>query len=479
MDTQTPTEHRIALVDESGAERVLYEPYDYQRPWHESNARNFLAWGTRGTGKSRFLRWHAIILCLMFPYFKALIVRRTMPQLQKSHLMPDLIPYEMEMLGGRFVQKPPVAHFPNGSTITFGHVEQEKDALDYLSSEYGFIGFDELSTFTLDQFLNVSSAARAPKNAPYVAVVRAGSNPLGIGAKWMRDWFITHNVDYSTYEDYNPDDYEAVFSELSQNLSINKAEYEARLKNLPPHVRRAWLKGEFIDEGSYFTDFLPTRENDNGEKKPWHVIQEMPKMPGGENPLDVPWLNIYRSFDWGYYPDPAVCHWTIVMPNGWEIVFKEKTWSKTLAADVAKDIVHLSQGMRIIETFADPSCFAKRGETDFSVGDIIQQNGVPLRMSTNDRALYGYAINDHLNTIIEDKPKLRILDKMGSLGCPELIRSLPEMQVDPKDANKVKEGDDHWVASLAYLCIGTPAASRDPRKSSIPRWMQPRRRFRG
>jgi hypothetical protein len=477
----TQSSQRVAVRDSAGKERVLYEPYDYQQSWHESEARNFLSWGTRGTGKSRWLRWDAIIRCLMFPYFKALIVRRTMPQLQKSHLMPDLIPHEMEMLGGQFTQKPPVAKFPNGSTITFGHVEREKDALDYLSSEYGYIGFDELSTFTLDMFLNVSSAARAPQGAPYVAVVRAGSNPLGIGARWMKEWFITHNVDYSVYEDYVPDDYVAEFSELSQNKSINRAEYEARLKNLPPHVRRAWLKGEFIDEGSYFDDFQAEREGDDGVKRPWHVIREMPSLQvlGGVNPLDVPWMNVYRSFDWGYYPDPAVCLWTMILPNGWEVVFKEKFWHKTLAADVAKDIQAESRGMKIIETFADPSCFAKRGETQYSIGDIIQQHGIPLRQSTNDRALYGYAINDHLNTIIDGKPKLRILAPMGSLGCPELIRTMPEMQVDPDDPNKIAEGEDHFVVSLAYLCIGTPAASKDPQKSAVPRWMQHGRRFRG
>jgi hypothetical protein len=297
----------------------------------------------------------------------------------------------------------------------------------------------------------------------------------------MKEWFIDHKVDYSVYEDYNPNDFVAMFSELSQNKSANRAEYEARLKNLPPHVRRAWLRGEFIDEGSYFADFEPQRVNDAGMKEPWHVIRDIPTLQelGGMSPLDIPWINIYRSFDWGYYPDPAVCLWTMVLPNGWEIVFKEKTWSKTLAADVAKDIVKESAGMKIIETFADPSCFAKRGETDYSVGDLIQQNGVPLRQSTNDRALYGYAINDHLRTIVHGQPKLRILDTMGSLGCPELIRTIPEMQVDPSDPNKMLAGKDHHVVALAYLCIGSPVASQDPRKAVTPRWMQRGRRFRG
>src|SRR6266850_2672960 len=206
----------VSVANFEGEEIVLYAPMDdpqcNQVAIHESNAPNLLALGTRGTGKSTTLRWDAIIRCLTFPNFRALILRRTMPDLRKSHLA--FIDYEMRMLGGVFLHTTFEAKFPNGSVLQFSHCEKMTDVLNFLSSEWGFIGFDELSTFTLEMFLQISAAARAPLSAPYVAIVRACSNPLGPGAAWMKQWFIDRDVNLAEYPDYHPDDFEMQFSRL-------------------------------------------------------------------------------------------------------------------------------------------------------------------------------------------------------------------------------------------------------------------------
>jgi hypothetical protein len=242
---------------------------------------------------------------------------------------------------------------------------------------------------------------------------------------------------------------------------------------LPEHIRRAWLDGEWISEGMYFADFRQRIDD-----KPWHVIREMPRVKG-EYLLDQSWISIYRCLDWGYFPDPAVCLWIAVLPDGRAIVFKEKSWRQTLAAQVADEIKRESEGMRVIETFADPSIFAKRGETLYSVGDIMENQGVPLTSSINDRELFGYAIHDHLNTLINGVPKLQVLERSGRYGCPDLIRTIQEVQVDPKDPRKIGQGNDHWVVALAYFCIGQAPPSRDPELSSLRRWMMPKRKMRG
>lgn len=467
-----PSVGGLSVTNEQGEPENLYTPYPHQVAFHKSQAPNLLALGTRNTGKSLCLRMDAILRCLLIPNFRALIIRRTMPELRRSHLGD--IPREMALLGGVYLETTHTAKFPNGSTITFAHCERESDVLNFLSSQYGMIGFDELSTFTLTQFLQICAAARAPKEAPYKAVVRAGSNPLGVGASWMKAWFVDKKVNYEKYPDYDPNDYEMIFSTLVDNKSADVKAYTSRLKNLPAHVRRAWLLGEFTNEGCYFEDFFPTTE-----AGPWHVIPTMPTVQG-QPLLDQQWINIYRTLDWGYAPDPAVCHWIAVLPNGHEIVFMEHSWTQMIAADVATQIKRYSAGMRIIETFADPSIFAKHGETVYSVGELIEQNGIPLTKSLNDRELFGYAIHDHLNTLIGDRPKLQILAPQpgGRYGCPDLIRTLPEVQVDTRNerkASQIAPGEDHWVVSLAYFCIGNAPPSRDPKVSVTPRWMLPKR----
>src|SRR5439155_5317926 len=139
----------------------------HQIAFHASDAPNVLALGTRGSGKSVMIRFDAALRCLMFPNFRALIIRRTMPELRRSHLA--YVDREMKLLGGVFLHTTFLAKFPNGSTVQYAHCESAADVMNFLSSEYGAIYFDELSTFTLQQFLQISAAARAPSAAPYKA----------------------------------------------------------------------------------------------------------------------------------------------------------------------------------------------------------------------------------------------------------------------------------------------------------------------
>jgi phage terminase large subunit len=458
---------QLSITHPDGREEVLYKPLPHQLEFHAASCPNVLMSGGRGTGKSLAIRFDAHMRCLQFPGFRALILRREMPELRKTHLA--YIEREMKLLGGKFNKTESIAYYPNGSTLVFGHCETEADILNYLSSEFGAIYFDELSTFTLDQFIKISASARAPEEAPYVAVVRAGTNPLGEGAGWIRQWFIDKSVDLEQFSGYHPDDFRNIHSTVDDNPHIDREAYKKRLSALPEHVRRAWLHGEWIDQDGYFADFRHRITSDDGESRPWHVIEDLPTVKGRPL-LDQPWISIYRAVDWGFSPDPAVCLWIAVLPNGRAIVFKEKTWLKTTAMDVAKDIVRESEGMRIVETTADPSIWANSGHTGLAVADYFEQNGVPLTPSRNDRAAAGYAIHEWLNALVDEEPKLQI-----HRSAVNLIRTLPEMRIDKHDASKIAAGNDHWVIALAYFCQGHIAPSREPSISVVPRWMHPKK----
>lgn len=420
------------------------------------------------------LRMDAILRCLMIPGFKALIIRRTMPELRRSHLGD--IPIEMKKLGGEakgfvWLSTVSMAKFPNGSSITFAHCETEADILNFLSSQYGFIGFDELSTFTLNQFLQISVAARAPLESGYTAVVRAGSNPLGLGADWMYAWFVDKTVDRIEFQDYNPDDFEMQFATLADNPSLDQKANAARLKNLPEHMRKAWLLGERVFEGMYFGDFH--KMFDLGDQTvPWHVIEDMPVWRGKPIALQE-WISVYRAIDWGYFPDPAVCLWIVVLPNKRSIVFKEMKWNRTLAEDVAKEIKKASEGMHVVESFCDPTMFLQDGTSPYTIADKFESNGVPLTPAINSRELYGYSIHEYLNTLIEERPRLQII----RTAAHNLIRTIPQMRMDKTDPRKMADGDDHYVVALAYFCMGVAMPTKDPQAKNDKRWMQPKRKL--
>jgi hypothetical protein len=208
----------------------------------------------------------------------------------------------------------------------------------------------------------------------------------------------------------------------------------------------------------------------------WHVIPDIPTLRG-QPILNYPWLNIYRALDWGYFPDPAVCLWIAVLPNKREIVFKEKDWKRTLAGNVAEDIKRESYGMKIAGTYCDATMFIKHGESDFSIGEIMEASGIPLTPSISRRDLLGYAIHQHLNTIIDERPQLQIVQGMGAYGCKELIRTLPQIRMDPTDPAKMAAGEDHWVVSLAFYCQGGAVPAEDPVTTEIPFWMRPKSRY--
>jgi len=370
----------------------------------------------------------------------------------------------MKRLGGYFNKTESIAYYPNGSKGYFGHCETEGDILNYLSSEFGAIYFDELSTFTLNMFLQIGSSARGPEDAPYTAIIRAGTNPIGEGSGWVKQWFIDKVVDYSKFPDYDPADYHAIHSVYTDNHHLNRQDYEKKLSRLPAHIRKGHKDGIWVNEDSYFLDWSPVLDG-----QPWHVIDSLPTVKG-KPLLEQPWIAIYRTLDWGFSPDPAVCLWIAVLPNKRAIVFKEKSWLLTSAADVAKDIIAESAGMKIHGTYCDPTMFVgSEASEGLSIGDIVENNGVDLTPSINDREASGLAIHEWLNTLIDGVPRIQVLRN----GAPDLIRTIPDMRGKKTNPMSLADGEDHWVISLGYFTQSDITAAQAPSKSRIPRWMRP------
>lgn len=453
-----------------------YVPTPRQLDFHESQKPNAIIEGARGTGKSLCLRNDAHMRALQYPGYSYLIVRRTMPELRKSHLR--FIMAEMRAFGGSYHKTDAIATYPNGSQGFFGHCETEADMLKLLSSQYDAIYFDEISTFTWVMVTKIASCTRVEFESGKLSVVRGGTNPIGEGAAEIRRYYVAKDITPEEDPDYNPAEYEAIHTTLDDNPHIDREQYVRRLSSLPEHVKRAWLHGEWIAEDTYFHDFRPRYLD-----KPWHVVDVYPVIRSrrGEEtpPHTTPWIQIYRCVDWGFSPDPAVCLWVAVLPNGRAFVLKEQHWRNTPAREVARAIVVASEGMRIVDTYCDPTMFAGSGATDtMSIGDIFEANGVPLTPSLNDRAAAGFAIHEYLSTVLgDDLPKLQIYGP----GCPMLVRTIPEMRIDKNDPRKLaaRQQHDHWVIALAYFCLGAVGLSRESIASAIPRWMKPNPRLRG
>ena len=439
-----------------GSLKLWWLPLPHQKAYHEAHQPNVLLEGGRGSGKSEVIRKDAILRCMAYPNYHCLVLRREFPELRRTHLahidreMKELYPDD----SGYFHKTECKAIFPNGSSITFGGCETEADVLRYLSSQYNLIAFDELSTFTLQQFLQISASARAPEGSGLIALVRGGTNPLGEGAGWVREWFIDKTVNIEEFQGYHPDDYLAIHSTFRDNPYLDREAYEKRLSSLPEHIRRAWLDGEWLDEAALF-DFRPTLEG-----KPFHVITELPRV-GGESILKTPWVRIYRSYDHGWFPDPAVCLWHAVIGNR-VITFKEKKWFRTLAPDIAREIVEESRGMKVVTTYCDPAMDMHTGSAAESILEQMERAGVPLEKSVNDRELAAHAIHAGLTTMADQTtPKWTIY----GAGCPYLVKTLPMMRPDKKNPHAIApHHDDHAPIAAGYFLMAHFSPTEKPRQ---------------
>jgi hypothetical protein len=191
-----------------------------------------------------------------------------------------------------------------------------------------------------------------------------------------------------------------------------------------------------------------------------------------------PSVQIYRGFDLGFSPDPAYCVWIAHIGKRF-IAFKEKLWLKTVAPDIAKDIVAESEGMRVAMTFCDPVMDIKTAADVRTIKDIFEENGVPMESSVNNREHYAHAVHAALQEEAEPGiPRLQILDRCPpNMGCPYLIKTIPQMRYDPKNPLRMADSkNDHGVIALAYFLISSGATERRSVSSlyRLPKWMRPK-----
>jgi hypothetical protein len=479
IDPEWIARFAFTAVSKDGKHKHKYVPSPKQLDFHESEILNCIMEGRRGTGKSWAIRNDGHMRALAFPGFTYLVVRRTMGELKKTHL--KFLDKEMKCFDGTFNKTDSIANYPNGSMGFYASCNSEDEMLKLLGGDYHAIYFDEITTFTGEQIGKIGTCLRVPEDPDGTSIVilprlRGGTNPIGIGAEYVHAHFILKDVNYEEEPDYNPADYEAIHLDAADNLYIDPEKYDKQFAGVPLHIRRAWKNGEWIVEGAYFQDYMAMLDD-----KPWHVIHELPMVPvpsDGTEPRMLPmtactWLLTYRAQDWGFSPDPAVTLWLMMLPNGRAIVFKERDWLMTPASKVASDLEDSSVGMRVAETYADPTMFRDQQATELhSIADIFADNGIPLTKSRNDRTGIGFAIHEWLNTILDDGlPKLQFY----APGCPKLVKTLPMMRVDPNNPTRIADSrNDHWTIALGYFCqgrIGTSDAQQTG-ETTLPWWMR-------
>ena len=173
-----------------------HPPSAQQRRFLNLQVREAFYGGAAGGGKSDALLM-AALQYVHVPGYAALILRR---DTQRLKLAGGLIPRSQAWLSAERV-KPFVRYSQSKqqwtfqtqaapATLTFGYLMDPSDRWRYGSSEFQYIGFDELTEFGEEDYLFLFSRLRRTLGMSVPLRMRSASNPGGIGHGWVKQRFL-------------------------------------------------------------------------------------------------------------------------------------------------------------------------------------------------------------------------------------------------------------------------------------------------
>jgi hypothetical protein len=244
-----------------------------QLEFHLCGAKNRLMVGSYGSGKSKPLLMEGLGHALEYPGSDSIILRKTVPDLKRTVIDKFLsdIPrwvYQSYNQSDHIVYFNPQPEIgadgkPTGkklqSKLRFGACEREADVGKYLSTEYVFIGFEELGEFSFMIWDALAGRNRCP--IPGSRPCMAGAtNPFGIGWSWIKKlWVDKKAFQGMDAEKYSPTDYEYFHSTVDQNpIYRHDKEYIQRLEASPLRDKIRWGRLDSVT-GQFYDNWEPRR----------------------------------------------------------------------------------------------------------------------------------------------------------------------------------------------------------------------------
>lgn len=448
-------------------DNVVWQPQPRQLEFMRRPEDEALYGGSAGGGKSDALVIEATRQ-VHIPHYKALILRKTYPQLTEL-IEKSLRYYPTAFPNARYNASEHTWYFPSGAKIVFGSMQHSKDKLNYQGKAYDFIAFDELTHFTYEEYIYLSSRNRA--NGPGTRVyMRASANPGGIGHGWVKERFITAAEPMTTIWESVKLEHDGkvdvrhrsrifVPSSVFDNkiLLENDPDYLTRLASMPEAERKALLYGDWDSySGQFFAEWRDKPEH--YDDRQWtHVI----------NPFNIPdhW-KIYRSFDWGYNK-PFSCGWWAIDTDGvayriLELYGCTKTPNEGLkwtANQVFEEIHRIENehewlsGKRI-NGVADPAIFAADGGE--SLAETAQKCKVYFTPGDHQRIPGWMQMHYRLAFDENGYPMMYIFK-----NCKAFIRTVPALIFDDHKVEDLDtEGEDHIADETRYFCMSRPIKPR-------------------
>ncbi len=416
----------------------LPKPNKKQREFFLSRKRYTAYGGARAGGKSWAVRVKALAGALFNPGIRILIMRRTYPELEATMIGPLLT-----LMGGASAGGKPGAEylgaynatqrtvfFTNGSTIKFGHLQNQSALTEYQGQEYDWIFLDEATHFTEYEFRTLGACLRGVNGIAKRMYLTC--NPGGVGHAWVKRLFVNREYDLTRE---NPDDYFFIPATVDDNTALSgseRADYIAFLELLPEDIRAAHRYGDWDAlAGQFFCEFRRGVHTCS----PFPIPREWPR---------------YRVFDYGL--DLFACYWAAIDCGERIWVYREYCEKNLYLSDAANAMRALTPEDEAIEfTIAPPDMWNRRQETGRSAADIFTENGVGLVKCRNARAQGWLVMKEFFKMRKDGKPGIVFFE-----DCDRILRDIPALLHDEDNPNDISDFDHsitHGPDAIRYLCM--------------------------
>lgn len=333
--------------------------------------------GAAGGGKSEILMMLPIVRGFHnYPRFKGLLMRRTYPELEKSLILRSQEWYPLA--GATYNKQVRRWVFPSGAVMDFGYAEHEQDVRKYDTTEYNYIGWDELTSFTEFQYLYIGKSRCRTSDTNLPAFNRGATNPGNIGHGWCRKRFVEPAPPGTLIRDTKTGQMRIfIQSLLTDNPHLMAADpnYIRNLELLPEAEKKAKLYGDWWTfSGQVFDDFRVAPLSDEPENAR-HVIPA----------FDIPsyWPKVIFC-DWGYSAMNYVGK-LAASPMGRAYLYYEYATKQTKISEWGANVVRDSNGETFVDKVLDPSAWANTGAEKTVAQQIIEATGLMFRAADNDR----------------------------------------------------------------------------------------------
>lgn len=288
--------------------------------------------GTRGPGKTDALLmsfaqyvgrgWGAA--------WRGILFRETYPQL--ADVVAKSERWFRQIFPGAIFNRARMAwEWPSGEVLFFRHMKRHDDYWNYHGHEYPWIGWEELTNWADDGcFKSMFSCCRSsslPKDAP--RMVRATTNPYGVGHNWVKERYRLHGAWWQTIvitdSRNEKGDLEparcALHGHIDENKILLEADpnYKANIGAAAQNsaMAEAWLDGSWnLIAGGMFSDVWSQAHN---------------ALPRFQVP---PTWRIDRSFDWGSSAPFSVGWWAT--SDGSDLVMDDGRCYSTVRGDLIR-----------------------------------------------------------------------------------------------------------------------------------------------